>query len=90
MKLAMQPYCRSIDGNPRPAHTYRAARRNAARSSKAQVLKAFRLFMSPWTTLTQMPPDSQPVFDSWRHRDPEAFQHWWHEFLASELRPLAA
>jgi hypothetical protein len=79
----------------RPAHTYRAARRSAARSGKAQVLKAFRLWVSGWQAWPELNCGidlraPQSVMNRWRCNDFAAYQQWWHEFLASEPRPLVA
>jgi hypothetical protein len=82
MPLPMEPYRHHVTGNPRPASTYRGARRNAARSCKAQVLKQFRLWAGGWRQPREL---SMPRSwtDRWRHDDPRAYRYWWLEFLAA-------
>jgi hypothetical protein len=90
MAIPMAPYLHHVTGNPRPASTYRGARRNAARSCKAQALKQFRAYISgwprwvhdylPWLTLT-----ARPIVDRWRTLHPAAYDKAWVNFLANEL-----
>jgi hypothetical protein len=84
----MEPYRHHVTGNPRPASTYRGARRNAARSGKAQILKKFRLWASGWQSWPELNCGvdlRMPIYmmDRWRHNDPKAYQHWWHEFCVA-------
>jgi hypothetical protein len=94
MPLPMEPYRRSVTGLPRPASTYRGARRNAARSCKVQVLKLFNRHISGWTeqVLYWLPQlaTHRRIVDRWRTRTPDHYARAWTEFLTDGFRPLAA